>query len=27
VLDVEFASIVYFFAHDAIEKNVLGRRG
>jgi len=27
VLDVEFASIVYFFADDAIEKNVLGRRG
>jgi len=27
VLDLAFTSIVYFFADDAIEKNVLGRRG
>src|SRR5947209_20494946 len=27
VLGVECASIVYFFADDAIERNVLGRRG
>ena len=27
VLEHEFDSLVYFFADDAIEKNILGRRG
>ena len=27
VLGIEFSSILYFFADDAIKKNVLGRRG